>query len=228
MLSGLRAASTYLCVYCSAFVGLLVGFALTEGGLRIFLDVTDVPLSTWDISLGIRTSGNQRGRYVSDDYSVDYSYNSPGWNQPREYTPIGKPGTACIAVVGDSYVEALHVRHDDSCFGLAERRMTEEDRPCEWYCFGVSGYGTGAEYMLIRNHVLDFSPDLTILLFVGNDLMDTSPYLRGINPWDTVFLLDERGDLRLAPTESFRPNKRKRWLGRSALVRYLYYQERWF
>ena len=85
-------------------VGLGVGFALTEGGVRIFLDVTDVPRSTWDVSLGIRTAGNQRGRYVSDDYAVDYSYNSLGWNQPREYTPIRKPGAARIAVAGDSYV----------------------------------------------------------------------------------------------------------------------------
>ena len=209
-------------------VGLLFGFALIEGGLRLFFDVTDVPRSTWDVSLGIRTDGNQRGRYVSDDYAVDYSYNSLGWNQPREYTPIRKPGATRIAVVGDSFVEALHVRHDDTFFGRAERRMTEQGRPCEWYSFGVSGYGTGAEYMLIRNHVLDFSPDLTILLFIGNDVMDTSPYLRGVNPWDTVFLLDGRGNLQLAPTEPFRPNKLKRWLGKSALVRYLYYQKRWF
>ena len=182
-----------------------------------------MPWAAWDISLGVVNEPNQTGRYVGTGFAAPFHINSLGWNQPREYSPLRTPGKARIAIV-----EALHVAYRDTFYSRAEQAMTQAGVACEWLSFGVSGAGTAAEYLTIRNHVLDIHPYIVILVFVANDLYDTSPYLDGLNPWDPAFIVDKNGDLQLMPMTAFHPSVFRCAAGRSALVRYLYYQKRLF
>lgn len=89
-------------------------------------------------------------------------------------------GTLRIALVGDSYVEARQVALEASIGG----RLAGELAPCaggpvEVLPFGVSGYGTAQEYLLYRERVAAYHPDLVVLAFLtGNDVADNHPDVR--------------------------------------------------
>jgi hypothetical protein len=209
---------------------LILAFALTliicEVGLRLLVEVTDVPFYYWDPTVGPRISPNQSGRHIGGSF-VDgrFSFNSQGWNHPEDYVIEKKPGTLRVCLVGDSYVEAAQVVPDRMMNAVAQRLMDRPDRPVQWYPFGVSGFGTAAEYEVIRNYVLDYHPDLVILLFVQNDPADSSPYISDLPPYEVRYVLDGAGGLhRFPPTEEWRPTQWRRLAARSAMVRYFMIQ----
>lgn len=111
---------------------------------------------------------------------------------------------------------------------VAERRMSRADRPVEWYTFANSGYGTTHEYLLIHHYALDYRPDVVVMLFVANDPVDCSVYLAPQEPWIARMLLGENGSLVYFPPEQYIPSTWKRLSARSALVRYLFIQQRLF
>ncbi|MFK7985601.1 MAG: SGNH/GDSL hydrolase family protein [Sandaracinaceae bacterium] len=95
--------------------------------------------------------------------------------------PEGKPpGTLRVVVLGDSYTEARQVALEDS-FGvrLEAGLNTCHDAPVEVLAFGVSGYGTAQQRVLLEHRVWDFDPDVVIVAFLtGNDVADNHPALR--------------------------------------------------
>jgi len=69
--------------------------------------------------------------------------------------------------------------------------------------------------------VLDYHPDLVILLFVQNDPADSSPYISDLPSYEVRYVIDEAGGLRrFPPTEEWRPTRWRRLAARSAMVRY--------
>ena len=134
-----------------------------------------------------------------------------------EHTVVKPANTVRIAVVGDSYAEALQVPRDstfwsvlgeqlDSCalFGKAKAEVLN---------FGVSGYSTAQEYLLLQGRVLTYQPDIVLLAFLaGNDVSDNHPALSaGRRP----FFRLERGELRLDDTRINRTGTAEgaaRWL----------------
>jgi hypothetical protein len=111
-------------------------------------------------------------------------------------------------------------------YAVAERRSAEAGRPVQWYAFGVSGFGTAQEYETIRRYVLDYRPDVVILLFAQNDPLDTSPYLGNLEPHVVRYVLDADGDLSLVYPSFGKPSALRRLSARSALVRYFVLQKR--
>lgn len=201
------------------------GLVLAEIGLRLFVPVTDIPFYFWDPVVGPRRAPDQEGRYVRGaEINAPYHLNSQGWNHPEDYSTVKPPGTLRVCVVGDSYVEALQVPYEQSFFALAQQRMSRPDRPVQWYAFGCSGSGTAQEYLVIGHYVLDYNPDVVVILFMSNDLFDCSPYLARQEPYGARFTLDDQGELVLTPAVRWEPLFHRRLLARSALVRYLYVQ----
>jgi hypothetical protein len=99
--------------------------------------------------------------------------------------------------------------------------MSRPDRPVQWYAFGNSGWGTNLHYEVIRHYVLDYRPDLVILLFVQNDPFDASPYLREQGNYRPLYYLDDReGMVLIPPVYHERPFYRPRALANLALYRY--------
>lgn len=99
-----------------------------------------------------------------------------GVDRPRE-----KPeGVLRVAILGDSYTEAKQVALHDTYFSQAERELnTCLGRPVEVLSFGVSGYGTAQERVLLEHRVWAYSPDVVLLAFLtGNDVADNHPRLR--------------------------------------------------
>jgi hypothetical protein len=87
-----------------------------------------------------------------------------------------------IAILGDSYAEALQVSREDTFWSLLEAKLDGcaplRGRRAEVMNFGVSGYSTGQEYLMLRDRVWTYAPDLVLIaVLTGNDIADNSPEL---------------------------------------------------
>ncbi|HWI36518.1 MAG TPA: SGNH/GDSL hydrolase family protein [Burkholderiales bacterium] len=102
----------------------------------------------------------------------------------REH-PLAKPaGTYRIAVLGDSYAEAVQVDMERAFWALLPKKLEAcgfaNGKKVETVNFGVSGYGTGHELLMLRNRVWQYSPDMVLLAFFpGNDVRNNSKALEG-------------------------------------------------
>ena len=97
----------------------------------------------------------------------------------REHTRARAPGTLRIAVLGDSYAEALQLPMEQAFWAILEARLGEcQARAVEVINFGVSGYGTAQQLQTLRYQVRDYAPDLVLLAFFsGNDIRNNHPAL---------------------------------------------------
>lgn len=205
---------------------MLIAILMVEVGLRLFIPVTDVPFYFWDPAIGPRREPNQEGVLITPSSRARYHFNAQGWNHEKDYVVPRSPGTLRIALVGDSQVESLQVDLNQAIFTVAERRMNRQDRPVQWYAFGVSGFGTSQEYEVIRRYALDYRPDVVILLFVQNDPFDSSPYLVDTGPYFVIYSLDKYGKLVWSfPARVWRPARWRRLAAGTAIGRYLWVQQ---
>ena len=99
--------------------------------------------------------------------------------------PVAKPAnTYRIAVLGDSYAEAMQVPQEKAFWWLLPQRLAAcrfaGGKEVEAINFGVSGYGTGHELLTLRERVWQYSPDMVLLAFFpGNDVRNNSKALEG-------------------------------------------------
>ncbi len=130
--------------------------------------------------------------------------------------PAGKPaGTLRVAVLGDSYVEALQVPPEDNFHSVVEKEVGACLAPAggraEAINFGVSGYGTAQELLLLRHRVWTYAPDVVVLaVTTANDVRNNSRALEN-DPDRPYFEL--RGDaLVLDNAYLASPKYRPAWL----------------
>jgi hypothetical protein len=104
--------------------------------------------------------------------------NQDGFRGPDYVRP--KPsGVFRVAVLGDSYVEAIQVPEDKTFTAVIGRRLSQcprlKGKHVESMNFGVDGYGTAQELITLRRKVWQYSPDVVVLaIFLGNDLRNNS------------------------------------------------------
>lgn len=159
--------------------GTAAGFAMVEGVLRL----AGFYAPTWyapDAQLGWRlrplVSGWQRS-----EGNAWVETNAAG-QRDRVHTLERPAATYRIAVLGDSYAEAMQVDMKDAFWHVLEQQLNAcRFRPgetVEVINFGVSGYGTAQEYRLLENDAERYKPDLVLLAFTnGNDLRNNSKEL---------------------------------------------------
>jgi hypothetical protein len=117
-----------------------------------------------------------------------------------------------IAVLGDSYSEAMQVDRDQAFWALLPSRLEAcgfaSGKRIEVLNFGVSGYGTAQQYVMLESTAMRYSPDLVLLQFTnGNDVKDNSFALTD-DKARPFFMLEPSGALRVdasfAAARSFR------------------------
>ena len=214
---------------------LLVAVLLLEVAVRLVAPVSDYPDVHFEAPLGRRFVPNQEGRFVKGlptEIDARYRINGAGWNAPREYKPNEpRPEVFRIAVIGDSYVEALQVDVDRSYPYLVEEYLVEElvngeqAQRVEVQTYGHSGANLAQYLNVLRHAVLDTGPDLVIVNVVANDYRES---FHGVGPRDfwSIRAGDGPGDdgfEEIAPTPPGDGGRLqiKRMARRSALVRYL-------
>ena len=171
-----RRKSTFRQKLYLVLFGLLFGLLLCEIFLRVIGYSYPIFYAT-DYYRGFALRPGIEGRYQREGESY-VRINSDG-QRDREH-PTTKPSdTVRIAVLGDSFAEAMHVPVAQTFWSLMERKLEEcnafAGKHVEVMNFGVSGYGTAQELMTLRQKVWDYSPDIVVLVFTTyNDIYDNS------------------------------------------------------
>lgn len=111
--------------------------------------------------------------YSGKEFRNTIKYNSLGF-RGKEYSQDKRNDTFRIAVLGDSFVEGLQLPDNQLLTAILEEKLNSYSQSLNYEVmnFGVSGYGTDQELLLLTNKVIQYSPDLVILVFTANDIDD--------------------------------------------------------
>ena len=128
--------------------------------------------------------------------------------------PLDKPEDVYrIAVLGDSYSEAMQVEREQAYWALLPAHLAAcgfaPGRRIEVLNFGVSGYGTAQAYVALQTRAIRYRPDLVLLQFTnGNDVKDNS---FALTEEDTrpFFMLGKDGGLRIDDAFAASPGFRR-------------------
>src|SRR5512145_3149572 len=87
----------------------------------------------------------------------------------REHELEKPAGTYRIAILGDSYAEAMQVELERTFWSLLPPRLERcgfaGGKRVETINFGVSGYGTADELLTLRERAWPYQPDMVLLAF---------------------------------------------------------------
>jgi len=166
-------------------IALAAGLLLAEVAVRAWNPVEihqvrglNASFAEHDELLGWRLKPNASERFVREDFDVLVSNNSLGFRD-REYAVEKPRGARRIAILGDSMTWGLGVANDSCYSEVLERALAAEPAasggaPVEVLNFGAAGYGTDQEYLLLRDRVVRFEPDLVVIAYNANDVLNNS------------------------------------------------------
>ena len=166
--------------------------ALVAAGIVVALVVAEVVLRALGIAypefgaphdeLGWAPIAGTEGTYAVEG-RTRIRINAEGFRDTDH--ALAKPArTLRVAVLGDSFTEAREVALDETYWKVLEARLgaclAASGRAAEVLNFGVNGYGTAQEYLVLSRHVWKYAPDVVLLaVFTGNDIWNNSRALDG-------------------------------------------------
>lgn len=183
----------------------LLAFVLGEAGVRLLgidhlkTDIGAVPHPRWHHW----HRGDHEFDYVvhAEGFTQRVRFNSLGMRDSAEVTVAKPAGVLRVAVLGDSFVEALQVaEHEGICkrleaclrsVGVRGRRADFQSArhvgrignppygtptPTQVLNFGCSGFSSTLEAVLARAWVRDFAPDLVVCLHHFSDITEDWSY----------------------------------------------------
>jgi hypothetical protein len=208
-----------------------LGFRLASSGLTLLLCllVAEVVLRILPVASSPRTievnAANPVMRFppnLSFTYSRGWKLHSVnrvqtnnfGWISDQPYDPTAR--SPLLAVIGDSYVEALMVPFAETLHG----RMAKDVGPAgRVYSFGISGAPL-SQYLVEAEYAASvFHPAGMAIVVVGNDF-DESLLSYKVTPGQHSFVESPDGVLRLTRTD-VAPRRLGTLVRLSALARYL-------
>lgn len=187
--------------------------------------------------IALRVAGYSYPEFYQLDQTRGYALrpNAAGWyrKEGEAYVAINSDGlrdaehaltkpadTIRIAVVGDSYPEALSVPMDQAFWFVLGKKLQECDafpgKKIEVLNFGVSGYGTAQELLTLRAQVWKYSPDVVLLAVTTNN--DITDNVRALKRTEEIPYFVYK-DNRLTLDDSFKDSRAFRWR-QSALSRF--------
>jgi hypothetical protein len=182
--------------------GVFFGLVLCEAVLRVS-GYSPPDFYSYDPVVGVTLRPNAEGWWTKEGRAY-IRINSQGLRD-REHTRAKPANTLRIAVLGDSYAEALQLPMEKAFWAIMEARLREcvsmRRQNVEVLNFGVSGFGTAQELLTLRQRVWDYSPDIVLLAITRlNDISDDSRALKQSN--DVPYFVFSDG--RLVLDNSFR------------------------
>ena len=195
-----------------ATFGTLVGILLAEGILAVSGVVSLSPYEQ-DRTCGSRLKANYAG-WQSEEGKVFVRTNSQGFRD-REHS-LAKPiDTIRIAVLGDSYCEAMQVDLNQTFWSVMEHHINDclptGSSTVEVLNTGVSGYGTAQELLTLQHRVWAYEPDVVLLCVLpANDIRNNSKSLEPDH--NRPFYRLEHEQLVLDTTFLNRPLFASRWV----------------
>lgn len=174
----LRALAANLALSLASIVVFLAVCELVV--FRVVWPASDVPANDF-VDGVVRYAPDQRGIWrVRDEIAAPYRINGQGWNSGiGDYTIPRRPGVARIAVVGDSYVEALQVAHDRSLGERLAADLAADGSAVEVYRFAISGAPLSQYLQMIERVVVHYRPDWVVVLMTHNDFDESYRFKAG-------------------------------------------------
>lgn len=162
-------------------LGLFVGLTAVEMVVRLLTlapslegqysgNVKDVDLPYRRKPLSRRT-----GRNETNEFDYDYQHNSFGFRD-IEHTITKAEGTFRILGLGDSMTYGIGVPFEDTYLYRLEKMLNDRagDHPrVEIIKTGIPRYFPEVERMLLEKYGVQFQPDLILVGFLPNDVIDT-------------------------------------------------------
>ena len=200
--------------------GFVFALVLCEVGLGL-LGIEYPHFYEFDPVIGTRLRPGLKGYWLKEGGGY-VKINRDGLRD-REHTMAKPPDTIRVAVLGDSFTEALQVNQEEDFCSVLEQELQKcgnlRGRHIEVINFGVAGFGTAQELLTLRHRVWKYHPDIVLLEFTtANDLSDNSPILNQGEYYpffvrrDGKLVLD---DSRLARLEAIKAafEKHRNWQG---------------
>jgi len=192
---------------------------------RFVLIPSDVPGNVFVDGL-VRLEPGDRGVWrVRDEIAARFEVNRQGWNSGvGDYRRARTPGTLRVAVIGDSYVEALQVDADRSLAEQLARELAGAGVAAECFRFGISAAPLSQYLHMLERAAIAYRPDVVVVVLVHNDFRES--YRGTGGRYASSFLKLRvrdgavRGEIPPAPY-------RRTWrdaLRQTATLRYLYYR----
>ncbi len=153
----------------AAVIGLLMALLLAEIIVRL-LPVEGayfrIPLKAHDV-VGFTRNPNTTSRFDSGCFQIaDIRFNSLGFRGP-EFSEFGESG---IAILGDSFMEAIEVPTDLTTAAILEKLLRTRVINT-----AVNSYGTSHEVYVYKSFLKSIRPKVILLFFyAGNDIQDNS------------------------------------------------------
>jgi hypothetical protein len=129
----------------------------------------------------VRYAPNQNGVWrVRDEIAAPYRINAQGWNSGLgDYLRQRRAGTPRIAIVGDSFVEAMQVANNSSLAEALADTLEESGKSVEVYRFGISGAPLSQYVQMVEREVAAYRPDWIVVIVVHNDFDESYRFVQG-------------------------------------------------
>jgi hypothetical protein len=157
-------------------IGLLIGLLSCELALRVAgISYPIFAQIDGDLGAALRPQAEGWWKREGEEY---IRINTVGLRD-REHALFKPEHVFRVAILGDSYAEALQVRMEDTFWAVMERELrrcpTLGGKEPEVINFGVSGYGTAQELIMLRRRVWAYAPDVVLLAITPtNDIRNNS------------------------------------------------------
>lgn len=122
------------------------------------------------------------GRSTTNEFDFRYVHNSLGLRGPEVVVPK-PPGTFRILALGDSFTYGGGVDVGDTFLAVLERRLAArgpDHPPVGVVNAGIPRFFPEAERLFLQHYGLPLEPDLVVVGFVPNDVIDTHLGLEAI------------------------------------------------
>ena len=165
----------------TVFLSIVFSLFVAEVAFRL-LDMSKPEFNRLDFELGWMPRAGIAGKY-SDESQAFVAINREGFRD-IDHDEAKPANVFRVAILGDSFTEAREVDLDHTYWKILERGLEKclggAGRDAEVLSFGVNGYGTAQELIVLDKYVWKYKPDLVLLaFFTGNDVWNNSRALDG-------------------------------------------------
>jgi len=204
----------------------LLFLAVCEFGVFRFVWLaSDVPVNDF-VDGVVRHAPNQSGIWrLRDEIAAPYRINAQGWNSGiGDYAVPRRPGVPRIAIVGDSFVEAFHVRNDRSLGERLAADLGSQGGAVEVYRFGISGAPLSQYLQMIEHEVVRYRPDCIVIILIHNDFDESYKFKPGRYTSSFLKLRVEAGRVMgEIPPRAWQPGMLD-WMRQTATIRFFHYR----
>ncbi len=143
------------------------------GVLVLFGEQPKFPRHVVGTDFGVRVNQpDTTYRHKSADGTWWFTINSRGLRSDTEFSYEKPAGVFRVVSLGDSFTTGYEVDEDEIFSSVLGRRLREAGHRVEVLNAGVSGYSNAEALVYLERELLKYDPDLVILSFYGNDLVD--------------------------------------------------------